>query len=101
MTEHTHSHDHDHDQGDTYFIDQLCMVALCGAFGAVCLCLWFWQPTPPKPAMLTLILGEQFHAYILASGIALTFLTLAQASSCGENPRSEFHEKARSPRPRS
>lgn len=93
MTEHAHSHDHDHG-GDSYFIDQLCMVGLSGAFGVVCLCLWFWQPAPPKIPMLTLILGAQFHLYVLLSGIALTALALARGAILWRKSRDpEFLKK--------
>src|SRR6516225_9604212 len=34
----SHDHSHSHDEPDTYFIDQLCMVGLSGAFGVICLC---------------------------------------------------------------
>jgi hypothetical protein len=78
---HSHSHDHEHEGGDSYFIDQLCMVGLSGAFGVVCLCLWFWQPAPPeKDGMLGLMLGKQFHIYVLLSGIALTALALMRGA---------------------
>jgi hypothetical protein len=74
MADHTHEHSHDHDhhhegEGDTYFIDQLCLVGLSGAFGMICLCLWFWQSK-----MLGLMLGEQFHPYVLVSGFTLVAL---------------------------
>jgi hypothetical protein len=79
--DHSHSHDHDHEGGDSYFIDQLCMVGLSGAFGVVCLCLWFWEPAPPaKKGMLGLMLGEQFHLYVLLSGIVLTALSLMRGA---------------------
>jgi hypothetical protein len=65
---HGHSHDHDH-EGDSYFIDQLCMVGLSGAFGMICLCLWFLQSN-----MLALMLGPQFHLYVLLSGFVLVTL---------------------------
>jgi ABC-type nickel/cobalt efflux system permease component RcnA len=73
MADHTHdpSHSHDHEGGDSYFIDQLCMVALSGAFGAICLTLWFWQRN-----MLNLMLGSQFHYYVLGSGFVLVALAL-------------------------
>jgi hypothetical protein len=71
--DHTHAHEHDHEGGDSYFIDQLCMVGLSGAFGVICLCLWFW-----KFAMLGLMLGEQFHLYVLLSGIVLTVLAFTR-----------------------
>ena len=67
--------DHEHHDGDTYFIDQLCMVGLSGGFGAVCLCLWFLQKN-----MLNLMLGEQFHWYVLASGFVLVGLALTRGA---------------------
>lgn len=71
--EHDHTHDHSHDEPDNYFIDQLCMVGLSGAFGVICLCLWFWQT-----AMLNNLLAEQFHLYVLISGIALTAIAFTR-----------------------
>jgi hypothetical protein len=76
---HGHHHHHDHDHGhedDTYTIDQLCMVGLSGAFGVICLCLFFWQRQ-----MLTLLLGPQFHLYVLFSGVALVFLAVTRGIS--------------------
>src|SRR5271156_5841798 len=71
---HDHSHDHHHDDGeDNYFIDQLCMVGLSGAFGVICLCLWFWQT-----AMLKILLAEPFHLYVLLSGIVLTVIAFTR-----------------------
>ena len=71
--DHSHSHDHDHNEGDSYFIDQLCMVGLSGMFGMICLCLWFWQT-----AMLGLMLGPQFHLFVLFSGFTLVALALTR-----------------------
>lgn len=71
--EHDHHHHH-HDGDDTYYLDQLCMVALSGAFGVICLSMWFLNP-----AMLNLMLAEQFHIYVLLSGIALCLVSLARA----------------------
>src|SRR4030081_3671803 len=76
---HTHAHDHDHphphthDEPDSYFIDQLCMVGLSGAFGVICLCLWFWQTE-----MLKNLLAVQFHLYVLLSGIALVVISFTR-----------------------
>src|SRR5476651_2526757 len=70
---HGHSRDHSHDEGDSYFIDQLCMVGLSGAFGMICLCLWFWQTE-----MLKNLLAEQFHLYVLLSGIALVVIAFTR-----------------------
>ncbi|MBI3821787.1 MAG: permease [Planctomycetes bacterium] len=67
--DHAHPHSHDHDDGDTYYIDQLCMVGLSGAFGVICLCLWFLQTE-----MLKNLLHESFHLYVLLSGIALVIV---------------------------
>jgi hypothetical protein len=66
---------HLHDNSDSYFMDQICLIALGGAFAAVCLTLYFWQ-TP----MLTRILAPQFHQYILWSGIVLLIMVLVRAA---------------------
>lgn len=77
-----HSHDHSHDDG--YFLDQICLVAMSGAFAAVCLSLYFWQR-----GMLNFMLAPQFHPYILFSGILLTAMTVIRAATlwrlAGEN----------------
>jgi uncharacterized membrane protein YraQ (UPF0718 family) len=72
---HDHGHSHDHDGTDTYFIDQLCMVGLSGAFGMICLCLWFWQTE-----MLAILLADQFHIYVLLSGIALVVIAMTRGA---------------------
>jgi uncharacterized membrane protein YraQ (UPF0718 family) len=69
----SHDHDHSHDEPETYFIDQLCMVGLSGAFGVICLCLWFWQTD-----MLKNLLAVQFHLYVLLSGIALVVIAFTR-----------------------
>lgn len=69
-----HGHDHSHD-GDTYFLDQLCMVGLAGTVGVICLCLYFW-----RTGMLQSLLGPQFHLFVLGSGVALLVVALARAA---------------------
>lgn len=71
--EHTHAH-HDHGEEDNYFLDQCCMVTIAGAFGGICLALYFW-----KTKMLSDMLGKQFHAFVLVSGIALVVLAVVRA----------------------
>src|ERR1700730_8043006 len=66
---------HFHEDSDSYYLDQLCLIALSGAFGGVCLSLFFWQKT-----MLELMLGPQFHAFVLASGILLVGLALIRGT---------------------
>ena len=60
---------HIHEESETYYLDQLCLIALSGAFGGVCLTLYFWQVP-----MLNLMLGPQFHGFVLASGVLLLVL---------------------------
>jgi hypothetical protein len=73
--DHMHNHDHEHGQDtDTYFLDQLCLIALSGAFAGVCLTLYFWQPQ-----MLELMLAQPFHKFVLWSGIALAVLVVIRA----------------------
>ena len=55
-----------HEQTDSRVLDQLCLVLLSGAFGAICLVLFFWS----RP-MLNLMLAPQFHGIILVSGVIL------------------------------
>lgn len=70
------AHHHHHEADDTYYLDQLCMIALSGAFGAVCLSLYLWQT-----AMLNLLLGTQFHLLVLISGVVLVFMALLRGVS--------------------
>lgn len=70
MSHHAHVHDHHHHESDdSYYIDQLCMVALSGAFGVICLSMYLWQTR-----MLYLLLGQQFHPFVFASGIVLVLV---------------------------
>ncbi|MBM4069317.1 MAG: hypothetical protein FJ271_10275 [Planctomycetes bacterium] len=68
------AHHHHHEDSDTYYLDQLCLVALSAAFGGVCLSMYTWQ----RP-MLNMMLAAQFHVFVLASGILLTALALIRA----------------------
>ena len=70
------AHDHHDHADDTYYLDQLCMIALSGAFGAVCLSLYLWQQR-----MLNLLLGPQFHLFVLLSGIVLLGMALMRGMS--------------------
>jgi hypothetical protein len=73
----THTHDHHHDTDtDTYYLDQLCLIALSGAFAGVCLTLYFW-----KTNILSLMLAPQFHAFVLWSGLVLLALVLIRAAT--------------------
>jgi hypothetical protein len=66
--------DHQHEE-DTYFLDQLCMIALSGAFGAICLAMYFIQQ-----GMLYRLLAPQFHPFVLASGITLLVISLVRGA---------------------
>ncbi len=70
------AHDHHHHNDDSYYTDQLCMVGLSGAFGVICLCLFFVQR-----AMLVILLGPQFHLFVMLSGFALLALALVRAAT--------------------
>src|SRR6185295_14403633 len=80
MAEHSHSHTHEHHthehEEDSYYLDQLCMVTMSAAFGAICLAMFFW-----KTDMLKRLLGEQFHMFVLISGFTLIGLALLRAAS--------------------
>jgi hypothetical protein len=66
---------HTHDNEETeYYLDQLCSIALAGAFAGVCITLYTWQR-----GILNLILAEYFHIYVLWGGIALLAIVLIRA----------------------
>jgi hypothetical protein len=67
------AHDHDHNS-DTYYLDQLCLIGLSGAFAAVCLTMYF-----VNTEMLMLLLAEQFHLAVLLSGLGLTLLVVVRS----------------------
>lgn len=69
------AHHHHHEDSDTYYLDQLCLVALSAAFGGICLSLYTWQ----RP-MLSIMLAPSFHVFVLASGVLLTALALIRAA---------------------
>lgn len=93
------AHQHHHDD-DTYFLDQICMVALSGAFGVICLCMYFL----PKPQeMMFRLLGTQFHPFILASGITLVIIAVLRAgmlwSMAGAKREIPVHDHAHDQEP--
>lgn len=66
------AHHHHHD--DTYFLDQICMAAMSGAFGIICLSLYF-----VRQDMLFRLLAAHFHPFVLASGFALVGIAIVQS----------------------
>lgn len=84
---HDHHHDHDHPVEDAYYLDQLCMVSLAGAFGVICLAMYYLQP-----AMLFRLLAPQFHVLILLCGDTLVILAVARALLLWANVGKREHE---------
>ena len=78
MASHDHAHEHHHhgDAEDNYYLDQLCMVAMSGAFGGICLALYLW-----KTDMLSRMLAPQFHLFVLISGVTLVVVAFLRAVS--------------------
>lgn len=74
-------HDHGQHDGDIYCVDQFCMVAISGAFGAICLAMYISKILAPADgfSMLGLLLGEQFHQFVLGSGIALVLVAIVRS----------------------
>lgn len=90
------AHDHHHDS-ETYYLDQLCLVGISGAFSLICITMYFWQR-----AMLVNLLAPQFHDMILITGVVLGILVLVRSvvlwRSVGRNaaPAHEHpHEQTR------
>src|SRR5262245_8709965 len=66
-----HAH---HCPNDSYLLDQICITVVAGAFGVICLSLYFVQRS-----MLNLLLGQQFHMFILVNGIVLLLVAAIRA----------------------
>ncbi|HYV39194.1 MAG TPA: hypothetical protein VE988_26135, partial [Gemmataceae bacterium] len=85
-------HDHSHDT-DTYYLDQLCMVGITGAFAGICLTLYFFNTD-----MLKLLLQDDFHPLILAAGVTLLIVTLVRAAvlwrAAGKKSAAHVHDHA-------
>ena len=79
------AHEQSHED-DSYDLDQICMVALSGAFGAICLGLYYW-----KTDMLARLLGTQFHLFVVISGFTLIGLAVLRAISLWVQVGKEKH----------
>src|SRR5262249_58106972 len=65
-----HAHDHCHpEDAQTYYLDQLCTIALCGTFGAVAVMLWYHN-------LLKLMLVSWMHIYVMIGGVTLIVLAV-------------------------
>jgi hypothetical protein len=64
-------HEHHHHPGDSYYLDQLCTIAVSGALGAIAFLIW-------KVNLLDKfnILTPQFNMWVLFGGVALLGLTV-------------------------
>lgn len=67
-----HDHHHDHSHAGTYYMDQLCTIASCGALGGVAVMLYATNK-------LSLILADQFFVPVLTGGVALLALVIIRA----------------------
>mgnify|MGYP001475997903 FL=1 len=72
------AHDHDHHHGGTYYVDQLCTIATCGALGIVAI-LMYRGSGPSGQPKLSYILAPQFFVPVLVGGIALLVLVTIRA----------------------
>src|SRR6516165_9703997 len=70
------AHDHCHSEdAQTYYIDQLCTIALCGTFGAVAFMLGY-QKSPSGVTILDLLLVPWMHIYVMIGGVAMVVLAV-------------------------
>jgi hypothetical protein len=68
------AHDH-HEHNDTYYLEQLSMIGVCGAFAAAAIALYYWQ----QP-ILTIMFGQgsPFQDFVIWSGFALLALVVVR-----------------------
>jgi len=75
----TVSHSYDRSHGHSgYSLEQLCTVAVCGALGVVVVLLYF-QRTVDNQKVLTFMLANYLHPYVLGSGIAILAIVALRA----------------------
>jgi hypothetical protein len=72
------SHDHHHEHGNTYYLDQLCTIATCGALGGVAI-LMYGLRDPEGKFKLEYILAPQFFIPVMLGGAALLVMVLVRA----------------------
>jgi len=72
------AHDHDHHHGSSYYLDQLCTIAACGALGVIAI-LMAWSRDAAGNVRLSYILAPQFHTPVLVGGVALILLAAVRA----------------------
>jgi hypothetical protein len=72
------AHDHHHHGGSTYYLDQLCTIAACGALGGVSILMYALRGPDGKPK-LEYILAPQFFIPVLLGGITLVALVAIRA----------------------
>jgi uncharacterized membrane protein YraQ (UPF0718 family) len=65
-----------HDEGKTYYLDQLCTIALAGAFAMACITMYVWNRE-----ILGRMLNDAFHIYVLLGGLALLAVVVQRAVS--------------------
>ncbi len=87
----THAHEHAH-HGSSYYLEQACTLVACGALGLVVVLLNF-QKTPDNQKVLSLLLANYLHPFLVGSGIAIllivglrgTFLGLSALGAARQN----------------
>lgn len=85
------AHDHEHQHGSTYFVDQLCTIATCGALGAVAI-LMYRPSGPDGQSKLSYILAPQFYIWVLLGGIALLVLVAIRAITLWRQAKAANHD---------
>lgn len=72
------AHDHHHPHNNTYYLDQLCTIATCGALGGVAIMMYTLRGAGGK-TKLDLILAPQFFVPVLLGGITLVMMVMIRA----------------------
>jgi hypothetical protein len=72
-------HEHHHEHNDSYYQEQLCTIAICGAFAGAAIVLYYWRQN------ILAIMGfggtSLFSSFIVWSGFALLVLVVLRAIS--------------------
>ena len=87
---HTHDHDHAHDHGDEN-LENLFTIGICGSFSVVAIILGGMSVVMQRKGMLSYILAEPFHVWVLISGSVLLLLTAIRAIALWQTTGSHAH----------
>jgi hypothetical protein len=90
------AHTHHHSDNESYYLDQLCTIAISGAYAGVCIVLYMGIKTwDNKYDLLGLMVANYFNPFLLWAGIVLAILVVIRGISlwvsAGQSDHAQEH----------